>query len=342
MYRNSRIPTINQQWVITASQTSKPLTIPHRSASLYEDAIYGCLIVVTRSFVSDNGTFTGTADEQSEAIDHYIGAMKKGNKTGKVMFPNWPCTTQLAADEQVNVLSAPFMGLIWNCVLYHAYIDDKMRVHSTNVQQILRLICIAVQAMTEQRFTTDIKAKLIENFVQSFAFRLTNEWDYIEDSNKESIVKKYGEKTNQTQSQTNKNDNDTEMKSTAADGEDEYHAKAVQQYDEMMRADGAGVGSSLWLLCKMIVDSRLAPPKVTHIDASQLLVIEQILIKLHAMNIDALHSVMTPLWSPPSNDDTTLPKKKKKKKKLSAAEKRKRKAARAREKAMKKMQQNKA
>eukprot|EP01083_Nonionella_stella_P274729 932701_1 len=93
------------------------------------------------------------------------------------MFPVL-CTTQLAADKQMNVLSASFMGSIWNCALYHAYIDDKMHVHSTNVQQILRVICILPQI-------------LVENFVQSFAFRLTNEWDYIDDSNKETIMMKY-------------------------------------------------------------------------------------------------------------------------------------------------------
>eukprot|EP01083_Nonionella_stella_P141911 438096_1 len=47
---------------------------------------------------------------------------------------------------------------------------------------------------------------------------------------------------------------------------------------EMMSIDGPGVGSSLWLL----------KSKITHI-AAQLLVIEQILIKLHAM-VATLHS----------------------------------------------------
>eukprot|EP01084_Bolivina_argentea_P034079 63050_1 len=110
------------------------------------------------------------------------------------MFPNWPINIiQLITDSQINLLTAPFMGLIWNTILYHIYINDKIRVNLTNFQQILRLISITIQAIIENRFDLQSEngKKLIENFTKHFEFRLTNQFDYINDENKHEIVNNY-------------------------------------------------------------------------------------------------------------------------------------------------------
>merc|ERR1712130_697849 len=120
--------------------------------------------------------------------------------------------------------------------------------------------------------------------------------------------------------------------------DDEYHKKALEIYNKVIvsnqddKAKQDGVGSSLWFLCKMLIDSKPKDedseeekeklPKITHIGQSQQLLIEKILSTLYSMNIEALQNVITPLWSPPTTngDDKKKNKKKTKKKKLTAEE----------------------
>merc|ERR1712129_136262 len=100
---------------------------------------------------------------------------------------------------------------------------------------------------------------------------------------------------------------------------DDFAANAKQKYDEIMHpTNEIGIGSSLWILCKILIDSRPKDedseieqdkiPKLTHISPSQLLLIERILKELHALNVSAIMDILLPLWS------LTFPIKKPKKK----------------------------
>ena len=128
---------------------------------------------------------------------------------------------------------------------------------------------------------------------------------------------------------------------------DKVRETALATYQKVVSGhettDSVGVGSALWFLCKMMVDSKPneedeSPPKISHIAPEQLLMIEQILRTLYKMEgVETTHRVMERLWRPNQKKKG----KKKKKKKLSAAEKRKLKAEKARKKMMAKMQKKK-
>ena len=91
-----------------------------------------------------------SSDEQSEAIEKYLKFMTTSTKQNidDIMFPNWP--NQLISysnDYQLSLLSAPYIGLICNCVLYHTFINDTSRYTLDHFQQCLRLISMATQVM---------------------------------------------------------------------------------------------------------------------------------------------------------------------------------------------------
>ena len=76
--------------------------------------------------------YFGTADEQSEAVSNCVKARAKMLAPGQqqVMFPNWPCerTLVVITDVQLRLLSAPYMWLLWQCVLHHYYAKLPMTV----------------------------------------------------------------------------------------------------------------------------------------------------------------------------------------------------------------------
>ena len=94
--------------------------------------------------------FANATDEQSEATDRYLKVTAKATQQGedKVMFPNWP-TSLLAhsSDPQLALLTVPYMGLMWNCTLYHVYVNDGTRFTVDHLQECLRLISMAIQVM---------------------------------------------------------------------------------------------------------------------------------------------------------------------------------------------------
>merc|ERR1712099_13196 len=110
--------------------------------------------------------------------------------------------------------------------------------------------------------------------------------DYINDDNVEILTKKYQQNKNQN------NDNDQMMKNDQNENENndekEYAQEAKEKYEKIMTThqNDKGIGSVLWLLCKLLIDStpkdeesdnekdKIA--KITHIGKSQLLLIERI------------------------------------------------------------------
>merc|ERR1712173_294755 len=87
--------------------------------------------------------------------------------------------------------------------------------------------------------------KLIFNFIKLFDFRLSEEWDLITDSNADELCSKYqGVKfiTPQISSTSTKNKMDTDN----ANDDDDAHDDG----------DGKGIGSAVWFLCKLLVDSK--------------------------------------------------------------------------------------
>merc|ERR1712173_443023 len=127
--------------------------------------------------------------------------------------------------------------------------------------------------------------KLIFNFIKLFDFRLSEEWDLITDSNADELCSKYqGVKfiTPQISSTSTKNKMDTdnandddddeeeEKKNDEEEEPDEIRDAAVAKFKEVVSAhddgDGKGIGSAVWFLCKLLVDSKPnedtdAPPK---------------------------------------------------------------------------------
>eukprot|EP01083_Nonionella_stella_P309159 1093776_1 len=254
------------------------------------------------------GFIQSSSDEQSEATEKYLKCMTQSTKqrTDRIMFPNWPKQLiSFSNDYQLRLLAAPYMGLVWNCTLYHWFINDDTRYTVEQVQQCLRLVSMAVQVLKDSRWDLQCEdsIKLIQNFTKCFDFRLSNKFDHVTDDNKDELMTTKPHK-NRNKNAMKEEDDDSD------DDEDEHLVSSKQSKSNLVskhqtnEANEEGIGSVLWFLCKIYEghtsstdndenDGDISMDNQSHhIAQPQRLLIEEIVKQLFSLKIERLMAVM--------------------------------------------------
>ena len=84
--------------------------------------------------------------------------------------------------QRLKVYTTKWFGIILSCILHHKYVNDSHRYTTTMLDHALKIVGIMADMIKQNVYDNTDKKKLINNLTKEFDFRLTNKYDFNEQS----------------------------------------------------------------------------------------------------------------------------------------------------------------